>query len=54
MPLTWQQVRRDLDPKRFTVWTVPSLLAKTKAWENYFDSGRPLRAAMRRLANSKT
>ena len=30
MPLTWAQVRGDLDPKRYTVRTVPALLARTK------------------------
>ena len=31
MPLTWAQVRGDLDPKKYTVRAVPSLLAKSKA-----------------------
>ena len=30
MPLTWPQVRGDLDPKRYTVRTVPALLAQNK------------------------
>jgi bifunctional non-homologous end joining protein LigD len=34
MPLTWAQLRGDLDLKRYTVRTVPALLAKTKAWED--------------------
>ena len=54
MPVTWNQVRRDLDPTRFTLRTVPPLLAKTKAWDNYFEAGRPLRPAMQRLAKAKT
>jgi bifunctional non-homologous end joining protein LigD len=54
MPVTWNQVRRDLDPKRFTVRTVPALLAKTKAWEDYFESGGPLRSAIQRLAKTKS
>ena len=29
MPLTWTQVKADLDPKRFTIRTVPALLAKS-------------------------
>ncbi|MBV9982588.1 DNA ligase D, partial [Bradyrhizobium sp.] len=38
MPLTWAQVKGDLDPKRFTIRTVPSLLAKTKAWQGYDEA----------------
>ena len=50
MPLTWTQVRGDLDPKRFTVRTVPALLAKTKAWEGYDDAAASIKAAMNKLA----
>jgi bifunctional non-homologous end joining protein LigD len=50
MPLTWAQVRGDLDPKRYTVRTVPALLAKTKAWEGYDDAASSIRAAIRKLA----
>jgi bifunctional non-homologous end joining protein LigD len=50
MPLTWAQVRGDLDPKRYTVRTVPALLAKTKAWEGYQDAASSIRAAMKKLA----
>ncbi|SDR63679.1 bifunctional non-homologous end joining protein LigD, partial [Rhizobiales bacterium GAS113] len=32
MPLTWPQVKADLDPKRFTIRTVPGLIRKSKAW----------------------
>ncbi len=53
MPLVWSQVKADLDPKRYTVWTVPGLLAKTKAWAEYCESERPLDAAIRRLGASK-
>lgn len=49
MPLTWSQVRKGLDPKRFTVHTVPDLIAKSKAWEDYCSSERPLRAAIKSL-----
>lgn len=49
MPLTWTQVRHDLDPKRFTVHTVPELLAKTTAWKDYRSAERPLRAAIKKL-----
>jgi bifunctional non-homologous end joining protein LigD len=50
MPLTWAQVRGDLDPKKYTVRTVPSLLAKTKAWDGYDDAAAPIKAAMKKLA----
>jgi len=50
MPLTWAQVRGDLDPKRYTVRTVPALLAKTKAWQGYDDAAASIKAAIRKLA----
>jgi bifunctional non-homologous end joining protein LigD len=50
MPLTWTQVRGDLDPKRYTLRTVPALLARTKAWEGYDDAAASIKAAMRKLA----
>jgi bifunctional non-homologous end joining protein LigD len=53
MPLTWAQVKPDLDPKRFSLRTVPTLLKKTKAWADYDDAARPLQDAMRRLAKAK-
>jgi len=50
MPLTWTQVRSDLDPKKYTVRTVPALLAKTKAWADYDSAARSIKAALGRLA----
>ncbi|MBR1144310.1 DNA ligase D [Bradyrhizobium sp. AUGA SZCCT0431] len=50
MPLTWAQVRGDLDPKKYTVRTVPALLAKTKAWQGYDEAAASIRAAMKKLA----
>ena len=50
MPLTWAQVRGDLDPKRYTVRTVPALLAKTKAWDGYDDAASSIKAAIKKLA----
>ncbi len=50
MPLVWSQVRAGLDPHRFNVRTAPALIAKSPAWEDYFDSERPLAAAIKRLA----
>ncbi|HKS18569.1 MAG TPA: DNA ligase D [Bradyrhizobium sp.] len=51
MPLTWQQVRADLDPKRYTVRTVPALLGKSKAWSGYEVAASPIRPAMKKLAD---
>jgi bifunctional non-homologous end joining protein LigD len=53
MPLTWAQVRSDLDPKRYTVRTVPALLAKTKAWEGYDDAASSIKAAIKKLGTRK-
>jgi bifunctional non-homologous end joining protein LigD len=53
MPLTWAQVKPDLDPKRFTIRTVPALLRKTKAWADYCDGERPLEDAIKRLGKAK-
>jgi bifunctional non-homologous end joining protein LigD len=53
MPLTWTQVKTDLDPKRFTVRTVPALLAKSSAWQDYCDGHRPLEQAIKRLGRSR-
>ena len=50
MPLTWAQVRGDLDPKRFTVRTVPALLARTRAWQGYDDAAASMKSAVRKLA----
>jgi bifunctional non-homologous end joining protein LigD len=40
MPLNWGQVKKGLDPKRFTVRTAMALLGKSKAWNDY----KPVRA----------
>ena len=53
MPLTWTQVKSDLDPKRFTIRTVPALLSKTNAWEDYCEGQRPLEQAIKRLGKHK-
>jgi bifunctional non-homologous end joining protein LigD len=49
MPLTWSQVKADLDPARFTIRTVPGLIGKSKAWADYCEGERPLEDAIRRL-----
>jgi bifunctional non-homologous end joining protein LigD len=53
MPLTWTQVKGDLDPKRFTVRTVPALLAKTKAWDGYDDAASSIKMAIKKLTTRK-
>jgi bifunctional non-homologous end joining protein LigD len=53
MPLLWTQVRAGVDPKRFTVRTVPSLIAKSAAWKDYCDSERPLESAIKRLGKAR-
>jgi bifunctional non-homologous end joining protein LigD len=53
MPLTWAQVRGDLDPKRYTVRTVPALLAKTRAWQGYDEAASSIKAAMTKLEGRK-
>lgn len=53
MPLNWSQVKTDLDPKRFTIRTVPELLKKSNAWQDYCDGQRPLEQAIKRLAKSR-
>jgi bifunctional non-homologous end joining protein LigD len=49
MPLTWRQVRRGLDPMRFTLHTVPDLLARSDAWTDYAKAGMPLKEAIKTL-----
>ncbi|CAN5126404.1 DNA ligase D [soil metagenome] len=49
MPLNWTQVKAGLDPTKYTIRTVPALLARSTAWEDYFDAAKPLKAAIKRL-----
>lgn len=53
MPVTWAQVKSDLDPKRYTLRTVPGLLPRSKAWEGYDDAAASIKAAMKKLAAKK-
>jgi bifunctional non-homologous end joining protein LigD len=52
MPLTWQQVRAGLDPGRYTIRTVPALIARSRAWADYDKAAQPLEPAIARLARS--
>ncbi len=49
MPLQWTQVRKGLDPARYTIRTVPALVDKLAAWSDYADAERPLADAIERL-----
>jgi bifunctional non-homologous end joining protein LigD len=42
MPIVWTQVTKGLDPKRYTLRSVPKLLAKSRAWQGYNEGERPL------------
>jgi bifunctional non-homologous end joining protein LigD len=50
MPLTWAQVRKGLDPMRYTLSSVPTLLTRSKAWKDYCAGERPLGNALKRIA----
>jgi len=49
MPVAWSQVRKGLDPKRYTIRTAPALVEKLTAWDGYDDGARDLGAAIKRL-----
>jgi len=53
MPVAWAQVKGDLDPKRYTVRTVPGLLARSKAWDGYDDAAASIKAAAKKLSVKK-
>jgi bifunctional non-homologous end joining protein LigD len=53
MPLKWSEVTPGLDPMTYTIRTVPDLLERSSAWEDYCDSQRPLEQAIKRLAKTK-
>jgi bifunctional non-homologous end joining protein LigD len=53
MPLVWTQVKSDLDPKRYTLRTVPALIRAGKVWADYCESERPLEDAIKRLGKAR-
>jgi bifunctional non-homologous end joining protein LigD len=53
MPLNWSQVRKGLDPTRYTLHSVPPLLARTSAWKNYGQGERPLLEALKLVLGTK-
>jgi len=52
MPLQWAQVKKGLDPAKYTVRTVPGLIEDLAAWDDYTASERPLAEAIKRLGNA--
>ncbi len=52
MPLNWTQVRSGLDPAKYTIRTVPALLAKSKPWQAYRESERPLAEAIEKFVRT--
>jgi bifunctional non-homologous end joining protein LigD len=50
MPLDWSQIRKGLDPKKFTIRTAPALIARGKAWQDYDKGERPLLPVLKKLA----
>jgi bifunctional non-homologous end joining protein LigD len=53
MPLQWTQVKRGLDPSRYTVRTAQGLLARSKPWREYREGARTLQNAIRALRGSR-
>lgn len=54
MPLNWSQVRKGLDPKRYTIRSALALLTKSTAWAGYADAHRPLKPAIFKLLGHAT
>lgn len=51
MPLHWKDVKAALDPMRYTVRTGPAILRKSRPWDRYTESARPLAPAIRKLTS---
>jgi bifunctional non-homologous end joining protein LigD len=49
MPLTWAQVRTGLDPMRYTIRSVPALIARSTAWQDYCEAERAFLPAAKKL-----
>ncbi len=49
MPVHWAQVKKGLDPRKYTIRTVPAMMAKLTAWEDYCDGERKLADAVGKL-----
>jgi bifunctional non-homologous end joining protein LigD len=53
MPIEWSQVRKGLDPMRYTLFSAPALLRKLKPWADYCDGERPFHPAARKLLKTR-
>jgi len=49
MPVHWKEVRRGLNPMKFTLRSAPALLRKSKPWEGYDGAARSLADAIRSI-----
>jgi bifunctional non-homologous end joining protein LigD len=49
MPVNWRDVKKGIDPARYTVRTGPSLFGKNHPWADYRQSSRSLADAIRRI-----
>jgi bifunctional non-homologous end joining protein LigD len=49
MPLVWRDVKKGLDPKKFTVRSAPALLGKAKPWKDYAAGARSLADAIKHI-----
>jgi bifunctional non-homologous end joining protein LigD len=49
MPLTWPQLRSDVDPRKFTLRSVPALLKKSKAWLGYDGAAASIKSAIGKM-----
>jgi bifunctional non-homologous end joining protein LigD len=52
MPVNWSQVKAGLDPLRYTMRTVPGLLSKLRAWDDYCEAEVPLEPAIRKFVGN--
>lgn len=52
MPIAWSQATAKLDPKKYTLRTVPALVRRNEPWPDYADGARPLQDAIRKLGGS--
>jgi bifunctional non-homologous end joining protein LigD len=49
MPIEWSQVRKGLDPLRYSIFSVPQILKRNRPWADYCDGERPFHPAARKL-----
>ena len=54
MPLVWRDVKKGLEPKKFTVRSAPALLGKNKPWKDYTAGARSLADAIKHITRSTT